>query len=179
MIFLSGEGESQYASVIGAPRVRQIDQVDEKIKVRIELVEQFSAQCAELTSEFFQEIAAEAKTITDNIQAIIEKMREEQPVQQPEIQIIENTDFEDEMIDEDFVNVDEEEIVRDQHFGDNRKMISEQIINNQSSLMYIERHTKLVEEISIITKKHLAHSYSGQKQSIIEEMVAKLLHNDE
>jgi len=34
-------------------------------------------------------------------------------VQQPEIQINENTDFEDEMIDEDFVNVDEEEIVRD------------------------------------------------------------------
>jgi len=40
-------------------------------------------------------------------------MREDQPVQQPEIQINENTDFEDEMIDEDFVNVDEEEIVRD------------------------------------------------------------------
>ena len=45
--------------------------------------------------------------------------------------------------------------------------------------MYVERHTKLAEEISIITKKHLAHGFSDQKKSIIEDMVKKLLHNDE
>jgi hypothetical protein len=45
--------------------------------------------------------------------------------------------------------------------------------------MYIERHTKLVDDISIIAKKHLVHGLSNQKQSIIEDMVAKLLHNDE
>ena len=83
------------------------------------------------------------------------------------------------MIDEDFINVDEEEMVRDEHFGENRSMISDQIIINQTSLMYLERHTKLVDEISNITKKHLPHGFSDQKQSIIEDMVVKLLYNDE
>lgn len=77
-------------------------------------------------------------------------MREQPPVDQPEIQINENTDFEDEMIDEGFINIDEEEVVRDESFYENRSILVEQIMSSQDSLLYVERHQKLVDEFTSV-----------------------------